>query len=410
MIKNSKEQPDLSYAILKLTQRRPIFPDWRRHAIPGFITFGILVVVLAVGASLGYVIITQNAYDYPVVGTGLLSQQGFSVFAVGAFVGAALTILLIALRLISDDLYEALTDGLFAKGRRMKTLIWLGFITFFVIGLPTWGFLWINAHATGREAMGESVMVHIFDYLGKNAGGSVGFFVSIVTLLAFALTIQQLRDFHNRITSFSDLLSRVEKLSTSSSNSNPMHMIAYTPALGCLAQQRGDWGRLYNTLIERDNGGAKTKMIVLKSDALPDPPYLSGDLADWHELFKNRRTLRGHLKDDDIAECNQESKRIKDALMRAGNNYIEMAWNDMPGYYAFFTSSQAIVATPMFLPIRLRATDDLKRSLPSTHMIGYQTTDRATIDDLFHEFTYLEAAVRAGDTKGDPLVPIVRVA
>jgi hypothetical protein len=98
-------------SLARKVRRYQLFPDWRRSIIPNFIFYAVIVAVMAVGASFGFLLIGANTHDYPVYTVPLLPYRPIWTFLLGASIGSALAVALIALRLISDDLYEALTEG-----------------------------------------------------------------------------------------------------------------------------------------------------------------------------------------------------------------------------------------------------------------------------------------------------------
>ena len=359
-------------------RRYQIIPEWRRGILGNFIAFSVFVIALAVTSSLGDLLIFENAHNYPIVGDALNGQPWWISFTLGALSGAGLCTLLISLRLVSDDLYEALTEGLLSRRSPFKMVMYILLVAAIIFIVPAWVMGFLGAHSEGATSfIGEHAAWVVASYLAGHTGGAVGFIISIVTLVAFALTIQQLRDFQNRITSFKDLLKRVEYISGLSSADDKLHVIAYTPAVGFLAQPKRDWNRMRNSMLAVDEDEKhKTRVVVLNETLL----------KQWHDKFIGRRTLAGTVSVADADGSQIEAMKIKSAL---GCDYIELDYESLPGYYCFFTSSRAIIATPMFLPIYGQNADE-RTKLPSTHMLGYETSDRATIDDLFHQFSYLE--------------------
>ncbi len=363
----------------------------RRNLFMSTWLVALIILALSMLTAVSFMLITVDAYQFPVFGDGLRSMSGWRSFLIGALLGGVSVLALLYARLLSNDMYEALAEPWAAPGRRRATftVVCLGA---FAILLPV-GLYLVSTASSVNSGSPLIYVAHGVSYMDRYTGGPIGFVMAILALLAFYLTIQQLRDFQSRISNFAQLLERIVEMGKTASRGDPMYIIAYTPAIGYLAERHILWEKVAKAIIgiEEDEAGervCKTKIIT--------QPMTS--LAKWHDQFVGRKTKRrGRVEAAQTARATEEAARIKTAIIACDRScYIEVPFEILPGYYCFFTSRRALIVAPLFLPLSVSGgavgTEKLA-SLPSPHMIGFETTDRGIIDQLFEQFDYIEAHV-----------------
>ena len=368
----------------------------RRRYLFGTILVAVAIVALSSLTAVSSVVTIFNTAQYPFVGNSTHAFSGWKGLALGAVSGSLITLALLYFRLVSNDMFEALTEPWLAGTRRSATfavifaaIVWLG--TPWVIHCLTTNF----GQSTELFRIGAYLAL-VVDFLQRNTGGIIGLIVSAVSVLAFYITILQLKDFQSRISSFGQLLDRLVDLAESATVHDKLHAICYTPAIGYLAEPKR-WSRvkaaLTNESADPDGDGNtnRVRMIVPRME----------QLERWHGLFLMRRTKRGFsvIQPDDIEGANTISQKIKDILAAqivaddCTPAYVERDFNLLPGYYCFFTLRRAIIVTPLFVPLevgsRLPAEAMPSTNLPPPDMIGFMTTDRSVIDSMFDQFEYI---------------------
>jgi len=359
---------------------------WQRQPWVNFLVNAVLIAIMATVGSLGTLTIAYNTLEYPAVGVAFDSIPQAWQWAIASLLGASITIALLWYWRVADAVFDVVIHRHLAKGERLRSVLIFGGIVALVVAFPVTSCVAFRASSAGyRPDWFFKGIVKGASFFDRHAGGTVGFVISVITLSAFTITIQQLRDLRDSIDSFSDLASRIIKLSSCSSCSDPMHIISFTPCIGYLALPRREWAKLSKALIHTDGkagGECTTRAIVLKED----------QLYDWHKEFTGRWTRRaGSVTPELVNEVQAESHKIKSILQGYSvENYIEVDRDSLPGYYCFFNSRKALLVTPFFLPISGQ-TLEARQSLPNPHMVGYETTDRSTINFLLDQFHYLEA-------------------
>jgi hypothetical protein len=351
--------------------------QWRRGLRTNLFVTALFVLVLSVLGSLGSLMIAYNAVDYPIIGATFAGVPFLWQWFFGAFLGSAFTLIALFLFRFSDDL----VDVLFAKSALKRIVVAAFLIFLFVFAILVYdAFLYVNQNPDSSN-YSLSLAVSFFSYVVKNAGGIVGFFATIITITAFTLTIQQLKDLRSTVSSFSDLATRLSKLGSECTADDPLHVVSYTPCLGYLALPREKWNLIYKTFIRQDKSGqSTTRMIVLQDD----------QLRQWHSEFLGRTTRHGVIDQRILKDNEEQAIRIKNVLKAMSPaDYMEIDRVSLPGYYCFFNASRAIVVAPFFLPISGQHEDDRKH-LPNPNMVGYETTDRTTVEYLHDQFHYLE--------------------
>jgi hypothetical protein len=164
----------------------------------------------------------------------------------------------------------------------------------------------------------------------------------------------------------------------------PLKILAYTPAIGFLAQPINDWNRLRNALDQKPNGRPIVEVVCLRER----------DLSIWHKLFIGRTTLRGvvtsNMTDDATIAANTLLSHIsQDGVGKPIQGTVHrLPWRFMPGFYLFIIRERAIIVTPLFMPFPKGAPKQKQESLPTVQMIGVETQDRAIIRDVESIFNY----------------------
>lgn len=229
---------------------------------------------------------------------------------------------------------------------------------------------------------GKELHIVIKDIL-KDSGGLFTILTGLATLYGLGLTLQGVWEIRRTISSFSDLIDRIETMAKTATDGNPIHILAYTPAIGYLAQPSSDWTRFSEALRRRPQGKPIVKCTCLRES----------DLKTWHRQFVGRRTLKGEI-DQKLANqstsagegllndfmCDSAGNKISDTVNR-------IPFSFMPGYYLFFTRERAIIVTPLFLPFP-KGVPSMPEKLPTVQMIGLETQDRAIIRDIELMYEY----------------------
>jgi len=321
----------------------------------------------------------------------------------GSAMGSSFTLAILWLRLVATDLTEALT---FPTLRRNRFRAWL--VVFLTVALfltaPTLLY-WVHGGQASYQYKDEPngpvfFISECLDFINRYGGGISGFVISVLSMYAFYITIIQLRDFQRRISNFGDLVDRLLEVGKTASAHDKLHVISFTPAIGYLAE-RSKWPQIYKILVNTDfvenldddeiPSSSKTCMIA--------PSQV--EIEDWQQRFihRRRRAGGGKVSQMDIDKANKAASRVR-KILKAQGQYTEVPFEALPGYYCFFTKHRAIITAPFFVPLELDgAGEDGAHGpswLPAPQMIGFETTDRATIDQLFEQFDYV-AGMRAKD-------------
>jgi hypothetical protein len=231
---------------------------------------------------------------------------------------------------------------------------------------------------TAQPGIWPSLMVHI----EENPGGLFVLLTGLPTLYGLALAMEQLWEMRRAIRSFSELIDRVSVMAKSATPENPLQIVAYTPAVGYLAQPTNDWNRFMKAVTRRvDTGTGKpvTRIVCLKG----------AELSTWHKLFEGRTTMRGMIDSTLSSAATTAGEQLvtelgNDQHGNSCDNVCRLPSSCLPGFYLFFTKHSAIIVVPLFLPL-LQLPANLQTAnatLPTVQMIGFETTDRAYIKDF----------------------------
>jgi|GEM_PF-3211669 len=265
-----------------------------------------------------------------------------------------------------------------------------------VSGLKEWPFLLalclsifslavciVLAHAIVGE--NEINFLNIIKPVYENPGGIFAVLTGLATLYGVGLTLQGLWELRRTISSFSELIDRVERMTQKATEKNPLHILAYTPAIGYLAQPESDWIKFSEALKKQPTGQPIVKITCLRDQ----------DLKIWHRLFVGRRTIKSNKV---------VNQKLADKATKAGQGLIghltrdnsneevrkgvrRLPYSFMPGYYLFFTRERAIIVAPLFLPFP-KGVSSMPEQLPTVQMIGLETQDRAIIRDIEQMYRY----------------------
>lgn len=225
--------------------------------------------------------------------------------------------------------------------------------------------------------------------VAKEPGGFFIIFTGLPTLCFLALAVQQLREIRRTISSFSELIDRVCDLADKATNANPIRILAYTPAVGYLARPDAEWDQFQKAIARKDSKGPIAEIICLQET----------DLASWHDLFVGRQTSR----DIDL-EMTREASTLAEGLLRdlqqdthykACKSVHRLPFDFMPGYYFFFTKDRALIVVPLFLPLPGSAPEPRQQQLPTVQMIGFETAERALIQDVEQMYDYYKSLAKA---------------
>lgn len=369
----------------------------------------LMLMVLSAFTTVGaFTVLTEKAV-YPFIGADIWHMNGFLSLVLAALGGAALALALLwSSDRVADFVHIDPAPGWKPHAKRYTA--WLIVILLVALALPI--FVEQATHHVNNGypqyddvwllRYSRDVAFTILLYIDNTFKGLWNFVISVITIVGFAFTFFQLRDFHSRISSFGELMDRVVDLSKDADVHDKLHIISFTPAIGFLAEPK-KWAKLRAALINVDSeasaeeGGSQNKimMIVPKID----------QVNDWHAQFEGRESRRWQIHKlkfssiitkNEIQSANQAAKEIRDKIglrtiekIKSGT-YIEVDFDLLPGYYAFFTSERAIIVNPLFIPLKFNGTvhiADLQLTAPK--MIGYETTDRAIINDMFAQFEYI---------------------
>lgn len=359
----------------------------RRNRLFGFIGAIILIPIVSGLAAVSTTIVLYDAAQYPYFGADLRSLGGGLGFmaglTIGAILGALLLSSLIYFRFISDDAYEALTVW---KPSTRSIFYWFLGIC---LGLPLAAKIAvanIESHTWYYNRVVD--VASVVQWFDKHAGGLAGFVISALSIVAFSLTVLQLRDFQSRISSFSQLMEELVKLANEATPHDRMHVICYTPAIGYLAEQRlWESVRLALTRETIENGVCYPNVRLLV-------PHIK-EVNEWHEAFLGRRRKRraenaAIIGIEDIQNANAAAQAVRNTLFNA-NAYDEVSFDVLPGYYCFFTNKRAIVVNPLFVPLVAdsKARSSMPSSYPPPDMVGYSTNEKGIIDHLFAQFEHI---------------------
>lgn len=364
--------------------KRPL--AWRRNTTIGMAIAFIVVITLSVTSSMGTLLIANNLFDYPVM-LPISGLPTYAVWLLSVAVGAFSTLLTLWMWRKSDDVFDVIVFRRFAKGRKIRDTITAISLILIIASIPIIAWLVSLGNYFGLDVSRIEILLRsVFLYLDAHAGGTVSFTISVISVVAFFILIQQLRDIQGSVSSFSEMVERIQRLVRECSHDSPMHVISYTPALGFLALPRSYRDRLFGLMTKTDvDGQSEVRLIVLAED----------QLRTWHDEFSGRSTRLGKISAADVAEVQTTSMEIRSRqrACKSEKSYGEVDRDSLPGYYCFFNERRAIVVTPFFLPIA--GQDPAQReTLPAPNMVGYETSDRTTLDYLKQQFGYLEQFAR----------------
>jgi hypothetical protein len=255
---------------------------------------------------------------------------------------------------------------------------------------------WVVSEGATHSGSAESSK-GIGYFIQHDPGGIFAVFMGFLTVAGFAFTLHDLRQIRRTITSFPDLIDRLCNMLDKDSNNEPAQIVCYTPSLGFIALSESDFERFSQSIRTPKGRKPRAEMICLHEK----------DLEEWHQLFVDRETRRGKVSPELATGATDAAKEIIEALNisvkeREGQKQRirekgkiavkRLPFDFMPGYYVFISRTRAIVVAPLNLPFPKGAPKDKQQSLPTVHMIGFETNDRGIINDLqnlYHSYRTL---------------------
>lgn len=232
----------------------------------------------------------------------------------------------------------------------------------------------------GKTVEGADVG-EFLNLVNNSSGGLFAMITGGATIFALALTVRGLWEIKRTIISFSDLIDRLCLMLNKASFIDPVHMVCYTPALGCLALPKRDFERFYQSLVTPDGEEPHARIICLGAK----------ELNEWHRLFIGRRTVRGKVDLRMVEEADERAKRMINYLSKGEDPVVShrqdigvkyLPFQFMPGFYFFFTSTRAIIVAPFFLQYPEGAPKPINEDVSQVEMIGFETSNRGIIDTL----------------------------
>lgn len=214
--------------------------------------------------------------------------------------------------------------------------------------------------------------------------GLVGFWLAVVSERAAR---ESKRQALSAVNTFEDLIDRLCEMAGNATAEHPLRILAYTAAIGYIAQPTEQWNRLHEALRRRVNGRPVTKIICLRES----------DLDVWHRLFVGRVTLRGEITAKVAEAATQAANTLLDELTHdsfgnvISDAVVRLPRYFMPGFYLFFTKNRAMIISPLFFPFPRGAPQKSQETLPTVQMIGLDTPDKPVIKDVRQLYTYYSA-------------------
>jgi len=241
--------------------------------------------------------------------------------------------------------YDALTSGLFQVAAVVSLLVVV------CVGVVERGFSF--------ETFGH--------YIFENPGGLFTIVTGALTFAGVAITLQSIFEFRQTITSFEQLVRRINFLIDGTASDDYVRCLVFTPAIGSLSLPKRDWKALYNRLLDAPG---KIQMICLDES----------DLKKYHDLFIGRKTDRDIISRPAVDDAQKKALMLIQELKDSGNPPVCKPEAKLPGYYMFANRHRAIVAAPFFMPMPAHEfTDDQIQRLPSVQMFGFETSDSLAV-------------------------------
>jgi hypothetical protein len=142
------------------------------------------------------------------------------------------------------------------------------------------------------------------------------------------------------VSSFKELMERLVDLVKSTEQGDTIRFLAYTPAVGFLAETEELWEKLRNCMWDRAD---EIDMICLDDD----------DLVRWHGLFAGKKTARssGFIDAPLIQKANAVSTELFNRSKAEGRHPKRKAFSELPGFYLFKNSKRALIVAPVGVPL-----------------------------------------------------------
>jgi hypothetical protein len=158
-------------------------------------------------------------------------------------------------------------------------------------------------------------------------------------VLFLAQTWEQ-RDRTDSVSSFSDLMERLIELIQSTEAGDTIRFLAYTPAIGFLAENEALWKKLEDCLLAR----AKIIDMICLDDE---------DLARWHARFRGKATARSEKKITPalINRAGEVSRKLLERIEAIGRSPTRKKFTELPGFYLFKNRKRALIVAPVGVPL-----------------------------------------------------------
>ncbi|MBG0794465.1 hypothetical protein IYY11_14000 [Methylocystis sp. H62] len=262
--------------------------------------------------------------------------------------------------------------------KQTKKRIWIGLVICIVITVILIGFA---AALSGVEWPSR---------LTNNPGGWFAIATGVASVLGVYLTLANVLDLRNSITSFASFLNKVDELIDETEESDYLRMMVLTPAMGCLVLPPRIWRSVADKIKRHDRA---VELTCLCKD----------DEEKWFESYK-RGAEEGDLASmtKRIADGIDESCLIRQTLRQkaaqsAGDKHIvpiEAKWDEMPQYYLIANRRRAIIVVPFFLPspsLNIFKGNFYKRPV---QMVGFDTADFHIVESVHQEIATRRNAIQ----------------
>jgi len=291
--------------------------------------------------------------------------------------------------------------------RELTNHLWIpladpGFYLLVIVVLAAATFFWALSVHVAPPPGSEVGFLHSMRH---DPGGVFAVFMGLLTVIGFALTLQGLWEIRRTITSFSDLIFRLNKMLNAAKEGETVRMLCYTPSLGYIALDEREFSRFAAAVTGmHPNDTPRAEMICLGRH----------ELGEWHELFIGRQTRRKRIEKEDSSQTElhvpkrlgEVTSAVAAAATSRGEKIVTKlttGMNDptdavkrlppefMPGYYFFFSNDRAILAAPLYLPFAKGTPKEIQKRLPPVaDMIGFETNDKGMINDLRQLYNFYQ--------------------
>jgi hypothetical protein len=181
------------------------------------------------------------------------------------------------------------------------------------------------------------------------------------------------------VQSFSELMLRLTRLIRETQKGDYIKFLAFTPALGFLAEHEPLWNDLRVAMEEK---AGQIDLICLNEPTL----------KKWHSLFIGKPTNRDPdiIDADLVARADEASEQLVRTIQKARRDPRRKSFDQMPGFYCFKNRQRAIVVAPLGVPLL----DKNNEALPGwstlvdrdVQMVGLDTKAANILDNVDSTF------------------------